>query len=240
MTGHAGRSWGRPLLFLGLIVGAAPSVAAQLTTRDAPLRFGVEYARATPTGDFAALTDAATGFLAWIALPVSRRSPLGLGAEFSVLTVPERQVAVPLRDPTAELSVALRTTVTFVGTGPRVEARVGHLSLGASLMPGFTRVIVDLGGVVRSGTAQRSVALSHSDYALALKGGLALTVPVYVGRHATGIGLAAGVDYTMAGRAPFPDRDSFDYDAPNDRLLLERREVSLSHWRAHAGVAVEF
>jgi hypothetical protein len=63
---------------------------------------------------------------------------------------------------------------------------------------------------------------------------------VYVGRHATGIGLAAGVDYTMAGRAPFPDRDSFDYDAPNDRLLLERREVSLSHWRAHAGVAVEF
>ncbi len=223
-----------------MMVGCSQPLAAQLTTRNAPLRFGVEYARATPVGSFAELTDAATGFLAWIALPISRRSGLGITAEFSVLTVPERTVELLLSEPAAELTVNLRTTLTFVGVGPRLEARVGHLALAASLMPGFTRVITDLGGVVRQGIAQQSVALSNSDYALAMKGGLAVTFPLYVGRHATGVGLAGGIDYTVAGRAPFPNRNGFGVAPDRSALRLERSEVALNHWRLHAGLGVEF
>ncbi|HET9064803.1 MAG TPA: hypothetical protein VFN22_03155 [Gemmatimonadales bacterium] len=205
-----------------------------------PLRFGVEFARATPTGAFARVAGPANGFLGWLALPLSRTSPLGIGAEFSVLTLPARQVRVPIQPPVSDLTVDLRSTLTFVGVGPRIEHAIGPLSLGASVMPGFTRVIVDLTGLFTVNEQARSVAVSSSEYAAALKGGVVATLPLYRGIRGTALGAAAGADYTISGRAPFPDQHSFGYDELADRLILARPEVALSHWRLHAGMSVEF
>lgn len=214
-----------------------PVLAAQGKT---PLRFGVEFARATPTGEFARVAGSANGFLGWLALPLSRTSPLGIGAEFSVLTLPAREVFVPIQPFVSELTVNLRSTLTFVGVGLRVEQPVGPFALGASLMPGFTRVIVDLTGLFTIAGQERSVATSSSEYAAALKGGIAATLPLYRGIRGTALGVAAGADYTISGRTPFPDQQSFGYDETTDQLILARPEVALSHWRLHAGMSVEF
>ncbi len=212
----------------------------QAPTQPTPLRFGIEFARATPTGEFARVAGGANGFLGWLTLPLSHTSPLGIAAEFSVLTLPTREVIVPIQADVSSLTVDLRSTLTFVGVGPRIEQTIGPLSVGASLMPGFIRVIVDLTGLFAVGEQDRSVAVSSSEYAGALKGGVMAALPLYHGLRGTALGLAAGADYTLAGRAPFPDQQSFGYDQESDHLTLARPDVALSHWRVHAGVSVEF
>lgn len=248
MTGATARAWrdtvgrlvGRPLSFL-LVLATLPSAAgAQLATRDAPLRFGIEFARATPVGEFREVTAEASGFLSWLALPLSGQSWLGLMGEFSVLTVPERSLDLPDIATDVDAVIGQRTTLTFVGIGPRLEARLGRLSLGLTLMPGFTRVITDVNAVIRAGDQQVSDVATNSEYALGLKSGLYLAVPLYLGRQATGAGVVTGIDYTLSGRAPFPRDGSFGYDREAGRLLLERPEVALTHWRWHLGVGLEF
>jgi len=235
-----GRLAGRPLSFL-LAVAATPAlVGGQLATREAPLRFGIEYARATPVGEFRDVTGEASGFASWLALPLSGTSWLGLIGEFSVLTVPERSLDLPAIIPGVDATVGQRTTLTFVGVGPRLETRAGRVSLGLTLMPGFTRVITDVNAVIRSGEAQISDVATNSEYALGLKSGLYLAVPLYLGRQSTGAGIVTGIDYTVSGRAPFPRDGSFGYDPEAGELLLERPEVALTHWRWHVGVGLEF
>lgn len=216
------------------------ALLGQGSPRSTPLRFGVEFARATPTGAFARVAGSANGFLGWLALPLSRTSLLGIGAEFSVLTLPAREVNVPIQALGSALRVDLRSTLTFVGVGPRIDRAVGPVVVGASLMPGFTRVIVDLTGLYTVNDEPQSVAVSNSDYAAALKGGVVATMPLYLGIRGTALGLAAGADYTVAGRSPFPDQQSFGYDVSTGQLILDRPEVALSHWRVHAGMSVEF
>ncbi|MEO8480191.1 MAG: hypothetical protein ABI542_11230 [Gemmatimonadota bacterium] len=215
-------------------------LAGQEPAPPIPLRFGIEFARATPTGEFARVAGSANGFLGWLTLPLSHTSPLGIAAEFSVLTLPTREVVVPIQAGVSSLTVDLRSTLTFVGVGPRIEQAIGPLSVGVSLMPGFIRAIVDLTGLFAVGEQNQSVAVSSSDYAAALKGGVKATLPLYHGLRGTALGLAAGADYTLAGRAPFPDQQSFGYDQESDHLTLARPDVALSHWRVHAGVGVEF
>lgn len=223
-----------------LLLALPSSMVGQGPTRPTPLRFGVEFARATPTGAFGRATNHAEGFLGWLALPLSPTSPFSVNAEFSVLTVPVRQVAVPLHGATNSMTVNLSSTLTFVGVGVRAEQRLGVGALAASLMPGYARVITDLTGQVGGGTRVVSVASSSSEYAFALKGGVAATLPLYRGLRGTALGLAFGADYTVAGKAPFPEQDSFGFDSTAVRLTLSKPEVALSHWRLHAGLGVEF
>lgn len=219
---------------------APVALTAQAAGRAVPLRFGVEFARATPTGEFSAVAGKANGFLGWLALPLSRTSPLGIAAEFSVLTLPRREIIVPLDPLPSDLTVTLRSTLSFLGAGPRIEARIGSLALGAVVMAGFNRVITDLTGLIDLGLGEESAVISNSDYAGALKVGAMAALPLYHGLRGTAIGVAGGADYTFSGRAPFPDQDSFGYDPETDRLILERPEIALNHWRLHAGVSVEF
>lgn len=213
---------------------------AQAQSRATPLRFGVEFARAMPTGEFGRVAGQADGFLGWLALPLSRTSLVSIGGEFSVLTLPAREVVVPITPAVSALTVGLRSTLTFVGVGPRVEQTIGPISLGVVLMPGFTRVIVDLTGTYAVGEQAEVVAVSNSEYAAALKAGLVATAPLYRGIRGTALGLAAGADYTLSGRTPFPDQSSFGYDDSSGQLTLARPEVVLNHWRIHAGLSVEF
>lgn len=230
----------KPIFVAVALLSALPTLAAaQASDLPAPLRFGIEYNRAIPTGEFAKVTAPAAGFLAWTALPLARQSPLTIIAEFSVLTVPQSSVDVPLSSGDS-LRVDLRTTLSFIGVGPRIEARFYRFSLAASLMPGFTRVITDLNGVTGGGATRQSVAVSNSNYAAGIKGGLSADVPIHFGSRATGIGLTGGVDYTVSGSAPFPRAESFRYDQSGNVLTLERPDVQLNHWRWHIGLGIEF
>jgi hypothetical protein len=223
---------------LSLLV-VAPSLGAQFAvTREAPLRFAVAWARGAPQGEFAAVTDPPSGFVAWLSMPVTRNSTVGLRAEFSVLTVPEQFLSVPLEGG-GDLEVTARGTVGFTGVGPRLEFRAGPFSLSTGVMAGYTRVITDATGQVLEGGTTGSVAASESDYAFAAKASGDLYFPVYRGARGTAVAVTGGLDYLTGGDAAFPRRDSFRVGGPGV-LELDRPQVRPTMVIVRAGVSVEF
>ncbi len=224
-----------PSLFALLLLGLAAPVAAQQV---APLRFGVAWARGAPRGEFAQVARAPEGFVAWLSLPITRESPIGLRAEFSVLTVPEELVTLPVTGG-GELDVTARGTVGFTGAGPRLELGSGGLALGVAVMAGYVRMITDATARVVRDELTTSSAASDSDYALAAKLSGDLHLPVYRGVRGTALALTAGADYLAAGAAAFPRRDAFRV-GDTGALELERPLVRPSMLVVRAGVSVEF
>lgn len=227
-----------PLLALALLA-IAPPVGAQFTDgREAPLRFAVGWARGAPRGDLAEVTGPLQGFAAWLSLPLTRGSAVGLRAEFSVLTVPEQVQSVAFEG-AVDLDVTVRGTIGFTGVGPRLEVRAGPLAFSAAVMGGYARVITDVTGRITHGAGLNSVAVSESDYALAGKVSGDLYLPVYRGSRNTALVATAGFDVTTGGRAKIPRRDSFNV-GPDGTLELERPNVRPTMLVLRAGVSAEF
>jgi hypothetical protein len=223
-----------PLIALGLF---AVPVAAQEAT--APIRFAVAWSRGTPRGNLAEIADAPQGFTAQLALPVSRTARVGIRAEFSVLTFPERTLHTEDPETGTSLDATIRGTVGFTGAGPRLESRLGPVAIAVGAMGGFVRVITDATARTVTGDNSTSAALSLSDYAFAAKASLDLHLALLRGPSGTALGVVAGIDWLQSGQVEFPELRSFRVAAPGE-LTLERPTVSPSMMSVRAGVGVEF
>lgn len=220
-----------------LLLAGAPAIGvAQAPVASAIPRFGIALAEGTPRGELAGVVRPPTGFTTWVSLPLASRSPLGLRAEFSILTVPEeRTTLAPSDDTTLELT--LRSTLGFTGVGPRIEARVGPAIVAASAMGGLTRVIADLNGRLAQGDQLTSVALSESENVLAVKGVLDLYVPLLSGSRDAALALTAGVDWTTSGRAAVVRSNSLRITGPGEvRAGQDEAPVTLTAWRVGVGL----
>lgn len=223
--------------FLLLLLAGAPAIgAAQAPIASTALRFGIAYATATPTGTFGEVIAPPSGFSTWAALPLSRTSPLGIRAEFSILTIPEERGNTTLT-PGTELDVTIRSTVGFTGVGPRLETRVGPLVLAGAAMGGVSRFIVDVNGRLTSGPQILSVTISESEQALAAKGVLDLYLPLYFGRQDAALGLSAGVDLITSTTITAPRSGTFRL-GDDDRVMVESGEaaITLRGWRVGVGL----
>lgn len=185
-----------------LAASAAPLPAQSRGGTEAPLQFGIEYGRATPRGDFAGVVDAPSGFSAWMALPFTRRSALGLRGEFSVFTLAE-QVATQSLDlgngTTGSLELDVRGTIGFTGAGPRLAVSLGPLAAGAHVMVGVLRVITDISAVATVGVQSLSDAASLSDFTVGYKAGVDGYLALFRGIRGTSLGVGAGVDVASGG-----------------------------------------
>src|SRR5690606_161147 len=185
-----------------LLLGCATRLAAQ--AEGAPLRFGVAWSGASNRGDLAAMADGPAGFTAQLSLPITRSSPLGIRAEFSVLTFPERLLRVPAGFGTAELEVSARGTISFTGAGPRLEARAGSLAIAGAVMGGFVRMITDVSGRAMVDEVRSSASISESDYSFALQAGSDGPLAADGGVQGGTIGWLAGGEMRRGGRVACP------------------------------------
>lgn len=227
------RAWCPVVLSL---VCAAPIAAQQAT---APIRFGVAWSRGTPQGDLANIADAPQGFTAQLGLPVSRTARVGIRAEFSVLTFPQRSLQLDDDESGATVDVTVRGTVGFTGAGPRIESQFGPVAVALGVMGGFVRVITDATARADVDGNLTSAALSLSDYAFAAKASADLHLAIYRGPTGSGIGLVAGVDWLTGGQVAFPELNSFRLSEPGV-LTLDRPMVAPTMFGIRAGVGVEF
>jgi hypothetical protein len=227
--------WRGPLA-LACVVGAMP-VAAQQSSQ--PVRFGVAWTLGRPQATLAEVADDPSGFTAWVGLPFTRRSSLGLRAEFSVLPFPEQRLSVPDPSSGGTLAARVRGTIGFTGTGPRLEARVGGLSLVGSVMGGFVRMITDVNARAEIDDQVITAAFSESDYALAAKAVADLHLGVYRGNHGDGIGVVLGVDWMTGGEVTFPVRETLRVAGPG-ALAVDQRTVVPTLLGLRAGVSVQF
>ncbi len=223
-------------LLLLLLAGAPTVATAQVAIASTTLRFGMAYLQGTPTGSFGDVVRGADGFATWFALPLSRTSPLGIRAEFSILTIPEDQATVPFADDT-ELAFTLRSTVGFTGVGPRLETRVGPLIVAGAVMGGLTRVIADVNGVLEVGPQVISVELSESEQALSAKAVLDAYFPILHGARGAALGLVAGLDYQRSTAVNVIRSGSLEFVPPGEvRVDVATTPVSLWGWRVGVGV----
>ncbi len=199
----------------------------------APLRFGLGRAAGNLHHDL----GAPVGFVAWMTLPVSRTSWVGIRGEFAVLAVPEEQIEIG--DDGTAATLGLQSTVTFTGVGPRVEHAVGPVIIGGAVMAGLTRAIIDVTGRASIDDQVHSLAVSSSENSLGVKLSGDIHLPLYQGRGGAALGLAGGVDWTTSGRIPFPVRGSFTLAAP-DRLEVAAPETAIRMWGWRIGLGVVF
>ena len=225
----------------GCLGVALALVAGPLAAQDsiAPIRFGVAWSRGAPQGELSDIAAAPQGFTAQLSLPLSRTSRLGIRAEFSVLTFPERSLQIESENGSGTVDVTVRGTVGFTGAGPRAELRRGRISAAVSAMGGFVRVITDATARAEVDGDRTSAALSLNDYAVAVKASADLHFSVFCGGTATCVGLVAGVDYLTGGKATFPNLNTFRLSGPG-QLSLERPAVAPTMFGVRAGVGVEF
>jgi hypothetical protein len=214
-----------------------PEPSTAQASPGAPLRFGLAYTTGKPQGRLASLVAAPTGFSAWLSLPFSRTSWLGLRGEFSVLTVPEESVIVGIPQQSTEITVTLRSTIGFTGAGPRIEIPAGPVVFAGSIMGGLTRVISDLTGRAEVGEQLFAVGISESDNAIAAKATVDLYLPLLKGPRDAALGLSAGFDWTTSRQLGYPEQGSFRIDEGGD-LVVNRSEVPISMlvWRVGVGV----
>lgn len=235
--GIGDRRWG---WLLGHPLVALLLLAAPLTAQDgaSPIRFAVAWTGGTPHGDLGRIAEPPEGFTAQLALPLARNTAIGIRAEFSVLTFPERVLVVGADDDSQEITVTARGTIGFTGAGPRLEARLGPVVLGGAAMAGFVRVITDATARTGSGDAVQSALISESDFAFAGKAALDLHVALFRGPYGTAVGLVAGADWSTGGAVAFPDLRSFRLTT-TDTLTLQRPPVKPTVSTVRLGVAVE-
>jgi hypothetical protein len=219
-----------------LVWGAVPLAAQEHL---APIRFAVAWSRGAPQGELADIADVPQGFTAQIGLPVSRTARLGIRAEFSVLTFPERTVQLGPDDDGATADVTVRGTIGFTGVGPRIELSRNRLAVALGAMGGFVRVITDATARADLAGDRSSAALSLSDYAVAFKTSADLHYSVFCGGAATCVGIVVGADYITGGKAAFPDLGTFRLTGPG-ALTLDRPAVAPNMFGIRAGVGVEF
>jgi hypothetical protein len=219
-----------------LVWGTVPLMAQEQL---APIRFAVAWSRGAPQGELADIADVPQGFTAQIGLPVSRTARLGMRAEFSVLTFPERTVQLGPDDDGATADVTVRGTIGFTGAGPRIELSRGRLAMALGAMGGFVRVITDATARADAAGGRSSAALSLSDYAVAIKASGDLHYSVFCGGAATCVGVVVGADYITGGKAAFPDLGTFRLSGPG-ALTLDRPAVAPNMFGIRAGVGVEF
>jgi hypothetical protein len=219
-----------------LVWGTVPLMAQEQL---APIRFAVAWSRGAPQGELAGIADVPQGFTAQIGLPVSRTARLGIRAEFSVLTFPERTVQLGPDDDGATADVTVRGTIGFTGAGPRIELSRGRLAMALGAMGGFVRVITDATARADAAGGRSSAALSLSDYAVAIKASGDLHYSVFCGGAATCVGVVVGADYITGGKAAFPDLGTFRLSGPGE-LTLDRPAVAPNMFGIRAGVGVEF
>lgn len=231
-----GQGWplGRPFVVLALCV--APLGAQQ---NFAPIRFGVAWTRGSPQGELADIADTPQGFTAQLGLPVSRTARVGIRAEFSVLTFPERTIQIGEEGSASTAEVTVRGTLGFTGAGPRFEMRGGRLSGALGAMGGFVRVITDATARSESDGESTGAALSLSDYAIAAKASADLHLSLLCGTGATCVGVIVGVDYLTGGTVAFPELSSFRLTGPGE-LTLNRPVVAPTMVGIRAGIGVEF
>ena len=220
-----------------LVVLAGPQLAAQNSR--SPLRFGVAWTGASSRGDLAELAEGPTGFTAQLSLPVTRSSPLGIRAEFSVLTFPERLITVPAGFGDAELEVAARGTIGFTGAGPRLEARAGPFAVADAVMAGFVRMITDVTGRATVDGDRSSASISESDYTLAFKAVVDGHLALYRGVQGTTIGLVTGVDFLRGGAVSFPALGTMRM-AEEGVITIDRPRVTPEAVIVRLGIGVEF
>lgn len=199
----------------------------------APLRFGLGRAAGNMHHDL----GAPVGFVAWMTLPVSRTSWVGIRGEFAVLAVPEERIEIG--DDGTAATIGLQSTITFTGVGPRVEHPVGPVILGGAVMAGLTRAIIDVTGRASVDDEIHSLAISSSENSLGVKLSGDIHLPLYHGRGGAALGLAGGVDWTTSGRIPFPVPGSFTLAAP-DRLEVAAPETAIRMWGWRIGLGVVF
>lgn len=222
----------RGLAVAALLVSAHGALPAQ---GGAPLRFGLGRAAASLHHDL----GSPVGFAAWMTLPVSRSSWVGIRGEFAVLAVPEERIILGVEGSDETARVGLQSTVTFTGVGPRVEGTVGPAVVGLAAMAGLTRVIVDVTGRASSGGEVHSLAVANSENALGVKIAGDYYVPLYHGRGGASLGLAGGVDWTTSGRVPLPVPGSFTLELP-DRLVVDAPVSAVRMWGWRIGLGVIF
>ncbi len=181
---------------------AGPLAAQSPGGTEAPLQFGIEYGRASPRGEFASIVDAPSGFSAWMALPFTRRSALGIRGEFSVFTLAE-QVATQAFDlgngAAGDLELDIRGTIGFTGAGPRLAVSLGPVAAGAHVMVGVLRVITDISAVATIGEQSLSDAASRSDFTVGYKAGVDGYLALFRGIRGTSLGIGAGLDAARGG-----------------------------------------
>jgi hypothetical protein len=224
---------GRPLFALLLCV--APLGAQSMAT---PIRFGVAWTGGTPHGDLATISQPPQGFTAQLSLPLARNTAIGIRAEFSVLTFPERILLVAPQGEDQEATVSARGTIGFTGAGPRFEARLGPAVISGGLMAGFVRVITDASARSEQDDETLSATISLSDFAFAGKAALDVYVPVYHGPYGTAVGFVAGADWTTGGQVAFPDLRTFRI-ASQSELTLQLPKVPPNVSTLRLGIAVE-
>lgn len=233
---HAGgRPLGRPLrVACALALLATAPLAAQ--SRTSAIRFGIAYAAATPRGDFDAFAERPAGFSSWVTLPLARGARLGIRGEFSIFTIPESRVMVPVTG-IDELSVTLRSTVGFTGAGPRLTLPLGPLVLETSVMGGLTRVIIDVAGQARAGAQRVSVSTSESENALGAKASLDLYLPLVAGQGGAAVALTGGLDWATSAEVGFVEAGGLRLD---DQTRLEavtgRASATYTAWRLGLGL----
>jgi hypothetical protein len=216
--------------------GAAPLHGQ---ARLAPIRFGVAFSQGSPQGGLADVAEAPKGFVAQLSVPVDRTAQVGIRAEFSILTFPERSLQVATGESGATADVTVRGTVGFTGAGPRMEMRRGRFAAALGAMAGFIRVITDATARVDSDGERSGASISLSDYAFAAKASADLHLGVYCGVANTCVGVVGGVDYMTGSKVAFPQVSSLRVTAPGE-LALDRPAVTPSMVGLRVGVGVEF
>ncbi len=203
-----------------------------------PIRFGVTWTGGTPHGDLATISEPPEGFTAQLSLPLARNTAIGIRAEFSVLTFPERALLFSAEDENQEVTVSARGTIGFTGAGPRLEAQVGPAVISGALMAGFVRVITDASARSEQGEEVQSATISLSDFAFAGKAAVDVYLPIYHGPYGTAVGFIAGADWTTGGEVEFPDLRTFRL-ASESELTLQLPKVAPNVSTLRLGIAVE-
>jgi hypothetical protein len=199
----------------------------------APLRFGLGRAAANMHHGL----GSPVGFVAWMTLPVSRTSWIGIRGEFAVLAVPEERIEIISDGSSAVLG--LQNTVTFTGVGPRVEYPLGPAIVGGAVMAGLSRAIIDVTGRASVDEQVHSLAVSSSENSLGVKVSGDIHLPLYHGRGGAALGLAGGIDWTTSGRIPFPRPGSFRL-VGSDLLEVDAPETAIRMWGWRIGLGVVF
>mgnify|MGYP001157449860 CR=1 FL=1 len=234
MISRWGRPWGCPLIVSVLV--AVPLAAQQVT---APIRFAVVWSGGSARGPLADIAKPPQGFTAQLALPLDRGAALGIRAEFSVLTFPERILTVAGDGDAAPVTVTARGTIGFTGAGPRLEARLGPAAISVAAMGGFVRVITDAAARTEVDGVPNSANISESDFAFAVKTAVDIHLSPFRDRHGTALGVVVGADWSTGGNVAFPALQSFRMTAPGT-LTLQRPLVRPELTTLRVGVAVEF
>lgn len=212
--------------------------AAQAPITSTTLRFGIAYGAGTPTGEIDGVIAAPSGFVTWAALPISRRSPIGIRGEFSILTIPEERASgMLLQD--VDLDLTIRSTIGFTGVGPRLETRAGPIVIAGAVMGGVTRSIVDANGRLTGPVQMTSVALSQSEQAMTIKGALDVYLPIHFGRQDAAIGLTAGLDWLRSGRLTVLRSGTFRL-SDDGELSQESIEAPITMWGWRVGLGLFF